>query len=1439
MRFGKNVISQNLRTQCDLALYLTLFTPGELQERTLPAPLDARPGVGSLRDAGVEQETLIYNRLHQAFGDRCIGAAPRRGQGTRWGDQPLAAQLYAVAEVPAVLIQSRFDIGNGRDAMLQRLGTAAADLQPIPRFEAFIPDVILVEEGAAHRYELKPTGERVPLAAGEQRLGLSLVDVKHAQDANPSYEAEVALYGVLLANWILDQGYSDRFFVSSQLFLWTRGGVAQGALQEALDQNERDPAVLMEAVRIELDPVNVPIYVQALRRFFGERLPSVIRTGNADWTSLEWHVGPACASCDWLGFEGWLSPRDRIAVTAHPERYCFSRATSVDHISRLPLVTRGSRRVLEASGFTSVAQLAQTNGTEVVYSRHTTLKADRRSIPGYATAIANGAVATDANRADGMLSRYADLDVFLSVNFDPGAGLLTAIGLHAYFRQPYPLGQAPAERQSRRWRERYIVTAKTPDAEQSALLAFLRQLAAIFEFVTDTDPLRGGPHAATTRCQMVFWDARQFEELCLALGRHLHVILYDREPRLVRALTWLFPPEEVQENDAIDERRPMVAFVRDTVRRLVRVPALHALTLFNAAQHYYHGDNPFRPPDNFYREPLSDTIPRERIYEIWSLAAAGAGGTVRWGGIVKTYNQLLEGFSRAIDAQGFALSSVAWRLRSDFGARLKAEAPTLRLVVPTWAQGVAHDSKLWIAWAKFESALSRALSHLQFMADPEEAEASHEAVRLIREVRHLPTGSIEYELSPESLNTKLRAPDGYLCISVDAVPGFLALPAWAVIPYADIPQHLRWLSKTPMHALFGVRLESLDRVNRLATLTLGDFYGYGAQERRELRGEVIAHLGTDFQRHLTLLPALPNDVKVQRLVTILTAVGNPRNAVAAPETLRALGVANRQATAGRDAVTPLSRVLWEATALHDTVVRPPNAVADVVDAARRCVQLNPSQEAAIRDAAARRISVVWGPPGTGKTNTCAGLLHGLVVHEARLPRQKPYAILVTGPTYKAVGELVARLGRSLAADPNARCRLFSVYAEHRTDRFPLPDNPPGHLQVTEAPANHAEQSFNDLADNLTQGGHVVVVAAVTHQCARMAQQLGRLRGVREQVLWPLFDFVLVDETSQVDMTTGVGPLALLKDDFQLTVAGDHLQMPPVVPCDPPVGAEHLVGSLQTYLTNRFQIRSVPLLENYRSNEQIVAYTRRLGYPPELHAAHPETSIVVMNDFVRLGTRMQDAGLLWSELWAEVLEPARPLVAITYDDGMAGQANSFEAECVASLVWLLRHSMSQRLNGRGDNSTDIVFDDEGFWSRGIGIVTPHRAQRAQVLQALQRTFPNTALELIEDAVDTVERFQGGQRQVIVISFGVGDPDVIRGEERFLMQLERTNVAISRAMAKCIVLLSEEVANHIPNDRKAAAAAHALRGVVDEWCVNKQSAALTDAEGRVRRVTARWR
>ena len=83
---------------------------------------------------------------------------------------------------------------------------------------------------------------------------------------------------------------------------------------------------------------------------------------------------------------------------------------------------------------------------------------------------------------------------------------------------------------------------------------------------------------------------------------------------------------------------------------------------------------------------------------------------------------------------------------------------------------------------------------------------------------------------------------------------------------------------------------------------------------------------------------------------------------------------------------------------------------------------------------------------------------------------------------------------------------------------------------------------------------------------------------------------------------------------------------------------------------------------------------------------------------------------------------------------------------------------------------------------MGVVTPHRAQMGKIIARLQDASPTTTPALLWGAVDTVERFQGQQRDVIVASFGLGDPDLIQAEDEFLYSLNRFNVMASRARAK---------------------------------------------------------
>jgi len=91
--------------------------------------------------------------------------------------------------------------------------------------------------------------------------------------------------------------------------------------------------------------------------------------------------------------------------------------------------------------------------------------------------------------------------------------------------------------------------------------------------------------------------------------------------------------------------------------------------------------------------------------------------------------------------------------------------------------------------------------------------------------------------------------------------------------------------------------------------------------------------------------------------------------------------------------------------------------------------------------------------------------------------------------------------------------------------------------------------------------------------------------------------------------------------------------------------------------------------------------------------------------------------------------------------------------------------------------------------GLGIVVLHRAQKA----LLQSRLPHLA-----GAVDTVERFQGGERDLIIVSATVSDLAYAQSESDFLLEPRRLTVAVSRPKRKLIVLASQALFTLMPAD-----------------------------------------
>jgi hypothetical protein len=567
----------------------------------------------------------------------------------------------------------------------------------------------------------------------------------------------------------------------------------------------------------------------------------------------------------------------------------------------------------------------------------------------------------------------------------------------------------------------------------------------------------------------------------------------------------------------------------------------------------------------------------------------------------------------------------------------------------------------------------------------------------------------------------------------------------------------------------------------------------------------------------------PREFDWSRVSTeILREIGNPPIAVPDQNAANAMGISLTSRRGGRDPVTPAARILWDAAALEQQAVTPSATAKATAAYVTSRDGLNPSQAAAVEHAAERSLSVIWGPPGTGKTNTLAALLHRLTQEAAS--HGQPLKVLVTGPTYKAVEEVMHRTANFLAKDAAACGAMYMAYSRGRT-LGAAPVGLPNHVSYTPVSIDTADADFQQCLVALSGGTSVTILGCQIRQARRFPKAL---MGTFVQ---PLFDVVIIDESSQVTVSQSLSALCGLKNDARLIIAGDHLQMPPIASIDPPSEATYLVGSIQTYLLERKfspPVNRCVLETNYRSNEHSVAFARSIGYPSSLYAEFPDTALHLLHALPVQSA--YPATLPWCAAFAELLAPDHKVVTLLHEDEVSSQGNHFEARIVAGVVWMLRQAVSVALEGRGPVTHAIPTPAE-FWKACVGIVTPHRAQRALVIRELEQLFPGEK-NLIDEAVDTVERFQGGERHTILVTFGVADTDVISGEEAFLMQLERTNVAVSRAMAKCIVIMPKTLAAYIPEDKKTLATAFALKDYIEEFCNVRVDTTLFDA------VQTRW-
>jgi len=1415
-KLSKSKFSMYLRTQCDRELYLSLFqnNPAVLSKAGIPIPLKSRPGVQIITKSGHEFEYEQYDTLIRTIPEFIV----HKGNG-RTDIDPI--QALKSAPTPSIILQPEIKPQSFRDEVLGNLGLDKAKQGAIPELSGLRPDVLYVHSPVAGECEITPDGSRKRIAEGDKRSAISVIDLKNVTEANASYSAEVCLYAFFLASWLESQGagLKDCYFVSDRVYLWKHNEMPR--FTELLGRKEGgDHKNLLKALIEDLEDglVNYLIYMPSVRKFFKEDVPRVVQKGDAEgWHAVEYHVNPRCSSCDWLGNPNWLVGDDKAHYEKNPAHYCFHSAEVTDHLSKMANLSKGASYVLTSFGHQKIQSLVGLPANADVLKKHALLKKDRAQISHRAVALSTDACSVDTSSRVAGLARSLNAEYDIIVNFDAGSGFLTGVALRGMLFAPYGHSLGTKEDGSPETfrvlgEKDFVIPKDNLVAEWSALQSFIETFA---KWIASAEGIFQANGLGGVKTQICFWEPRQYEELCNAFGRHLLKIL-DLDKRHERALAWIFPAEQLMELD--DQCAPGLVFIRDIVNTSVHSPLRFANTLLGMVRHYHHANMTPRSVDKYYVEPLSNAIPRERIFEIWKSPT----GTVRMFGKDVGIADAIQKYGDVLKAHTWALASIARRLRDDLKGCIEGKAPTLKTPIPQGLQGVAHDSKLWAQWEVVSAHAAETEGRLNLITRTDWLESAYKAIVLESVTASLGNNRYEFIVSEESTEAKIEEGDGFCAVGISSLPGF-PLQTGKSLDLSVGPADTKKLW-APLHRVLAAKLETFDRANRRAIVS---FHARSSYFEPVFDAIIDADVIPVGKQPIYILPGLPYDDSEVTLA-ILRNIGNPGCATTAREALTAMGQsAAKKLPKGTDADTPIARVLWKADVLAKTAVRS-EAEVDALAAVAKSANaqpLDPSQEKAVRAASKNALSVIWGPPGTGKTDTLVAFLHAVV------GEGKARKILIAGPNYRTVEELSGRLLDNLNKDTASSADYFWVYSRSRSDVKNIPDTE-AHLHARSFRLDAGLPAYTELMNSLGDANRTTIISTTAHIVNKLTEAI---YGKDTPPIQPIFDLVVLDECSQIPVTLALRPLAVLKPAAQLVVAGDHLQMPPIHSLEPPKDAEYLVGSIQTYFVERFDLQKEELLVNYRSNQDLVDYARTLGYPSALKAYMPTKQLYSLVDLDKVISSMP-SNLPKSDAYRELLIPERRVAALIHDDAVSSQANEFEAKIVAGLAYCIRNAMAQELF-TGQEGSFTPFTDEQFFLEGLGIVTPHKAQKALVLKELRALFPNASPESIFDAVDTVERFQGGERQTIIISFGVGDTDVIEGEEAFLLQMERTNVAVSRAKAKCIVLMPKSLAYHLPTDQKAAETAFALKSYVEEFCVHRQPIEILYDSGR-RFGEVRW-
>lgn len=374
------------------------------------------------------------------------------------------------------------------------------------------------------------------------------------------------------------------------------------------------------------------------------------------------------------------------------------------------------------------------------------------------------------------------------------------------------------------------------------------------------------------------------------------------------------------------------------------------------------------------------------------------------------------------------------------------------------------------------------------------------------------------------------------------------------------------------------------------------------------------------------------------------------------------------------------------------------------------------------------VHVLQGPPGTGKTKVLAA-----TAIAASLSKRE---VVIIANTHHAVNNALQKIYEMDSSIP-----LFKIgellKAEELTDdihKFPR------------------FKDYNDFARaniKKKRKGHVVgmtIWGAITSL------------GLRDHSHFRPY-LALVDEASQMPLSYAS---ILGKCAMSVCLFGDSRQMPPIF--RPELSNNPLSVSILDYCTETVMAPTVALTTTYRMNAEITGWVSRRYYEP--HGIH---LISAPNSCNRTIGSIPSVDLY--RISGNILSSAKSIELV---DSMelpgaehCTESNRIEAAYVAELVAMAMTA--------------------GIPVNQMAVITPFRRQVAAIRDAVRSKFNELSMIGCDlPMVDTVERLQGQDVELIIISMACTDEHYLSEMRDFLLNPNRLNVMVSRARTKVVVI-----------------------------------------------------